>query len=747
MSYLINIAKHPLNFLLKRAGLLSYVFLALLSNTTLAQVHIDGKISKLEWQGARVFSSFIQSFPNTGEKPKYPTKTYLLTDEKGIYVAFKNLQPERSRTYSGHDQFTSADFNMVLIDFNNDGDTAYEFVATLGGGTMDGTYSRGNQSNRDWDGVWQVKVSEQGDYWYSEFFIPWTTATYQQQLGEKREISVYFQRQNVIDSQAYSFPDTNRGRKNFTYEFSPVLVDNIEGQSVRTSIYVSDNYNFLDNDNNIKVGADFTWKPQVNQQVIATINPDFGQVESDELIVNYSAVETLRTDKRPFFTENQSLFDVQGPNSLKFMNTRRIGGNAELATNQIHDINVAGKYIFNGSNFNIGALFAKEDDVANNDGKTFASIRWYSALNDLSTGQLINYVDNPINDRKSLVFNQDIRYQVNDSVNVSSNLFYSHNEDNLDKSIGKGASFKASYVPVRHWQNNLEWTYLDEEFDVNDFGYQERNNFSNVAINSRYDNYRYSATSPILSTRIYGEYNYQRNTQGLTLRDNWYMSYVLRLKNKHTFRVGTKVKSAGNDDLITYQQGFVEMPKQQDFHFYYGTPTPAAFSFNTVYNYYQEGESDWASKTSINTTTYFTDTVRLNANYVYIDSNDWLVGNSSGVVKRYHRSLNKVYAKLITKLDDNSDLTVTTQWYAMKVRGLETTNGQFMMGDDFNASRFAFQVRYRYLLSNGSRFYLVYAHNGFDNSDEPGIGYRDLLSNAAANPEEKSLTAKFNWVF
>ncbi|WP_435273834.1 hypothetical protein ACMAZF_10645 [Psychrobium sp. nBUS_13] len=41
---------------------------------------------------------------------------------------------------------------MVFIDFNNDGDTTYEFVATLGGGTMDGTYSRGNQSNRDWDG-------------------------------------------------------------------------------------------------------------------------------------------------------------------------------------------------------------------------------------------------------------------------------------------------------------------------------------------------------------------------------------------------------------------------------------------------------------------------------------------------------------------------------------------------------------------------------------------------------------------
>ena len=166
-----------------------------------------------------------------------------------------------------------------------------------------------------------------------------------------------------------------------------------------------------------------------------------------------------------------------------------------------------------------------------------------------------------------------------------------------------------------------------------------------------------------------------------------------------------------------------------------------------TYNYFQEGESDWAGKTAINTTTYFTDKIRLNANYVYIDSDDWLIGNSDGQVSRYSRVLNKVYAKLITQLNESSDLTVTTQWYALKAKGRAASDNQFMMGSDFNASRFAFQARYRYMFSNGSKFYLVYAHNGFDNSDEPGIGFNDLLSNAVANPEEKSLTAKLNWLF
>ena len=49
------------------------------------------------------------------------------------------------------------------------------------------------------------------------------------------------------------------------------------------------------------------------------------RVESDDVIVNFSAIETFYPDKRPFFIENQTLFDVTGYN-LRFINTRRIGG-------------------------------------------------------------------------------------------------------------------------------------------------------------------------------------------------------------------------------------------------------------------------------------------------------------------------------------------------------------------------------------------------------------------------------------
>ena len=67
----------------------------------------------------------------------------------------------------------------------------------------------------------------------------------------------------------------------------------------------------------------------------ATVNPDFGQVEVDPAVVNLSDVETFFPEKRPFFVEGSSIFDVgqQGANDYwgfnwpqpTFFYSRRIG--------------------------------------------------------------------------------------------------------------------------------------------------------------------------------------------------------------------------------------------------------------------------------------------------------------------------------------------------------------------------------------------------------------------------------------
>ncbi|MGB1189688.1 MAG: DUF5916 domain-containing protein, partial [Pseudomonadales bacterium] len=47
-----------------------------------------------------------------------------------------------------------------------------------------------------------------------------------------------------------------------------------------------------------RVGADFFWRPSTNLQLTATINPDFGIAESDDVVINLSATETFFPEKR-----------------------------------------------------------------------------------------------------------------------------------------------------------------------------------------------------------------------------------------------------------------------------------------------------------------------------------------------------------------------------------------------------------------------------------------------------------------
>src|SRR5262249_38269359 len=91
--------------------------------------------------------------------------------------------------------------------------------------------------------------------------------------------------------------------------------------------YVSGLYDNANKKSSFDAGLDIFWKPSGQLQLTATINPDFGQVESDDLVVNFGATEVFIAEKRPFFTENQGIFEFTTPSDFsQLLYTRRIGG-------------------------------------------------------------------------------------------------------------------------------------------------------------------------------------------------------------------------------------------------------------------------------------------------------------------------------------------------------------------------------------------------------------------------------------
>ena len=100
---------------------------------------------------------------------------------------------------------------------------------------------------------------------------------------------------------------------------------NYSGAKLDFFPYVTVNQDMSRSDLLSKAGAEVFWKIDSSKQVNLTLNPDFGQVESDEVVVNFSAFETFYSDRRPFFAENNNLFDVSDY-MHRIINTRRIGG-------------------------------------------------------------------------------------------------------------------------------------------------------------------------------------------------------------------------------------------------------------------------------------------------------------------------------------------------------------------------------------------------------------------------------------
>ena len=69
-----------------------------------------------------------------------------------------------------------------------------------------------------------------------------------------------------------------------------------------------------------------------NFTVDLTVNPDFGQVESDPSVMNLTAFETFYEEKRPFFLEGLTIFDYKFDNQSLFY-SRRIGHSPSLTIN------------------------------------------------------------------------------------------------------------------------------------------------------------------------------------------------------------------------------------------------------------------------------------------------------------------------------------------------------------------------------------------------------------------------------
>ncbi|MGN6313194.1 MAG: DUF5916 domain-containing protein [Rhodanobacteraceae bacterium] len=724
-------------------------------------VTIDGHIDPAEWQGARHVTDFRQTQPLTGKPAVYPVEAWILPTPKGLAVAVRVTQPPgvpRTDQHVQRDFQDPVDRVNVDVDFNGDGRTGYNFTVASTGAIDDEVITNENQYNRDWDGIWEHAVTQDAQGWSVEILIPWYTAPMHAATDGRRIIGIYIDRVIAATGERAAWPVASFTKPRFLSDFSRIEVPAYSQALLAITPYVSGLYDNVHGRSSFTEGADLFWKPNGQFQLTATLNPDFGQVESDDLVVNFGATETFYSDKRPFFTENQGIFDFSLlDDNSQLVYTRRVGGPADDG-NGAGDIDAAVK--FNGSigATSYGVLAADERGDA---GRTFGAARVVHDFGDQSLGMMLTRVDHPFLDRTATVLGVDHHWHPTDRLTIGTNVVGSDIDQSGQAVQGFGATFLADYEMDDGWRQQWLGMHFDDKLQVNDFGYLGRNNFDYLHWEVR------KRITDLPGDSRYMSHDWHFRIDALDNDDRHVtLRRELRINRSSDLRDGSNefaqinIDSAGWDDLLTRGHNALHLPPSINTHWDRTSPRHGNWAYKTQVELYTGGLSGNHAvgyDFKFIPTYFVSETFSLYAGPYYEHTPDWLIWQHDNLIGRYNEHTLELDSGFDWYIGDRSELRLKLQAIGLDARIRRAyevaANGAAIPSDepvnDFRLRQLGVQLRYRYELAPLSYLFVVYGRGGFALDDVPGVvsGAPSQLGSALSLRDDEQILVKLDYRF
>ncbi|MEM1120840.1 MAG: DUF5916 domain-containing protein [Bacteroidota bacterium] len=315
---------------------------------------IDGFLDDPVWQTVEWGGDFSQLEPNDGGQPEAPTQFKILYDDAYLYVGYRmhDEEPDKIvRRMSRRDGF-EGDWIEINIDSYHDKRSAFSFTVSASGVKGDEFISNnGNNWDESWNPIWYTRTNIDEKGWTAEVKIPLSQLRY----GNKEEHIWGFQihRRNFRSESRSLFQRIPRNSGVWVSAFAELHgITGIKPQKQieiqpylvgQTSTFEKEEGNpFLDGtDSDFTVGVDGKVGITSDMVLDFTINPDFGQVEADPAAVRLDGFQNFFQEQRPFFVENNNIFDFGITNSEaggaydsdNLFYSRRIGGSPHGSPN------------------------------------------------------------------------------------------------------------------------------------------------------------------------------------------------------------------------------------------------------------------------------------------------------------------------------------------------------------------------------------------------------------------------------
>lgn len=294
---------------------------------------VDGHLDDAAWSKANIGSDFWQKTPFFAEGADPRTEIMLTYDENNLYVAARCFQKEDIIIQSlKRDEYWDNDGIAIVLDPLNTRTNGFLFGTSAAGQQWDALRSSGDL-NSDWSNKWFSEVQVEDEFWSMEMAIPFRILRFS---PDETEWGMNFVRNHINENEYHNWTAVPESFWPPDVAFAGALVFE------KPPIPKKGNFNlipYVTGSVNKEVGEDVKLSanagldarvsvtPTLNLDL--TFNPDFSQIEVDELVTNLTRFNIFLPEKRTFFLENGDLFADFGYSAVRPFFSRRIGLDSE----------------------------------------------------------------------------------------------------------------------------------------------------------------------------------------------------------------------------------------------------------------------------------------------------------------------------------------------------------------------------------------------------------------------------------